>query len=96
MEIFYFLLSNAYIAADKLDVAKDAFKEGVAKEPENKFYRYNYGSLLLNAQEYEAAAAQLEKAFEIDPDYENAIYNLAVTYVKWGAKDERRNGKKRK
>ncbi|MCB0753546.1 MAG: hypothetical protein KDC52_18890 [Ignavibacteriae bacterium] len=22
---------------------------------------------------------------EIDPDYENALYNLAVTYVKWGA-----------
>jgi len=80
------LLSNTYIAADKLDVAKDAFKEGVEKEPENKFYRYNYGSLLLNAEEYAGAAEQLEKALEIDPEYENAIYNLAVTYVKWGAK----------
>lgn len=79
------LLSNAYIGADKLDVAKDAFKEGVMQEPENKFYRYNYGSLLLNAEEYEAAAVQLEKALEIDSEYENAIYNLAVTYVKWGA-----------
>jgi tetratricopeptide (TPR) repeat protein len=79
------LLSNAYIAAEKLEVAKDAFKEGVEQEPDNKFYRYNYGSLLLNAEEYEAAALQLEKALEIDPDYENAIYNLAVTYVKWGA-----------
>jgi tetratricopeptide (TPR) repeat protein len=80
------LLSNSYIAAGKLDVAKDAFKEGVTQEPENKFYRYNYGSLLLNAEEYEAAAVQLEKALEIDSEYENAIYNLAVTYVKWGAK----------
>jgi tetratricopeptide (TPR) repeat protein len=79
------LLSNAYIGADKLDIAKEAFKEGVEKEPENKYYRYNYGSLLLNAEEYEGAAAQLEKALEIDSDYENAIYNLAVTYVKWGA-----------
>lgn len=79
------LLSNAYIGADKLDVAKEAFKEGVEKEPENKFYRYNYGSLLLNANELEPAAEQLEKALQIDPDYENAIYNLAVTYVKWGA-----------
>jgi tetratricopeptide (TPR) repeat protein len=79
------LLSNSYIAADKLDIAKDAFKEGVIQEPENKFYRYNYGSLLLNAEEYEAAAAQLEKAVEIDGNYDNALYNLAVTYVKWGA-----------
>ena len=80
------LLSNSYIAADKLDVAKDAFKEGVQREPENKFYRYNYGSLLLNAEEYQNAAEQLEIALKIDPEYENAIYNLAVTYVKWGAK----------
>ncbi|MCW8849308.1 MAG: tetratricopeptide repeat protein [Melioribacteraceae bacterium] len=79
------LLSNAYIGADKLDVAKEAFREGVEKEPENKFYRYNYGSLLLNANELEPASVQLKKALEIDPDYENAIYNLAVTYVKWGA-----------
>mgnify|MGYP000750702302 CR=1 FL=1 len=25
-----------------------------------------------------------DKAIEIDPDYENAIYNLGVNYVKWG------------
>ncbi len=79
------LLSNAYIASDQLDVAKDAFKEGVAKDPENKFYRYNYGSLLLNANEFAEAEVQLKKALEIDPDYENAVYNLAVNYVKWGA-----------
>ncbi|MCB0731178.1 MAG: tetratricopeptide repeat protein [Ignavibacteriae bacterium] len=79
------LLSNSYIGANKLDVAKDAFKDGVLQDPENKFYRYNYGSLLLNAEEYPEAAAQLEKALEIDGEYENALYNLAVTYVKWGA-----------
>ena len=79
------LLSNSYIAAEKLEVAKEAFREGVEQEPENKFYRYNYGSLLLNAEEYEAAEVQLKKALELDPDYENALYNLGVTYVKWGA-----------
>ena len=25
-----------------------------------------------------------KKAIDIDPTYENAIYNLGVTYVKWG------------
>ncbi|MBK8943700.1 MAG: tetratricopeptide repeat protein [Ignavibacteriae bacterium] len=79
------LLSNAYIGAEKLDVAKDAFKAGVQQDPENKMYRYNYGSLLLNANEYPEAEVQLKKAVEIDPNYENALYNLAVTYVKWGA-----------
>ena len=57
--------SNSYIAADKLDIAKDAFKEGVEREPENKFYRYNYGSLLLNAEEFENAAEQLEVALKL-------------------------------
>lgn len=79
-------LSNAYISANKIDVAIDAFKSGVEQEPGNKYYRYNYGVLLLGANEFEKAAEQFAKAIEIDPDYQNAVYNLAVTYVKWGAK----------
>lgn len=77
-------LSNSYIAANKLDVAKDVFKAGVEAEPGNKYYRYNYGVLLLGAEEYAEAEKQFVKAIEIDPDYENALYNLGVTYVKWG------------
>lgn len=79
-------LSNAYISANKLDVAMSAFKEGVEREPNNKFYRYNYGVLLLNANNYPEAEAQFKAAIEQDPNYTNAIYNLAVTYIRWGAK----------
>ncbi|GJQ62472.1 MAG: hypothetical protein SCALA702_15250 [Melioribacteraceae bacterium] len=78
------LLSNAYIAADKMDVAMDAFKAGVEKEPDNQYYRYNYGVLLLGANMFSEAADQFEKAVDIDPDYTNALYNLGVTYIKWG------------
>ncbi|MGD8778255.1 MAG: tetratricopeptide repeat protein [Ignavibacteria bacterium] len=78
-------LSNSYIASGKLDEAMSAFKQGVETEPNNKYYRFNYGSMLLNAERYEEAVVQLKKAVEIDPDYENALYNLAVTYVRWGA-----------
>lgn len=79
------LLSNAYIKANKIEVAKDAFKAGVEQDPENKYYRYNYGVLLLGANEFAGAEEQFKKAIELDPEYENAIYNLAVTYVKWGS-----------
>ncbi len=79
-------LTNAYIAANKIDVAKDAFKEGVEKEPDNKFYRFGYGTILLGANEFEEATKQLEKAYELDPNDEKALYNLAIAYVKWGAK----------
>jgi len=77
-------LSNSYLGANKIEVAMDAFKEGVEKEPDNKYYRYNYGVLLLGAEMFEDAETQFLKAIEIDNEYENAIYNLAVTYVKWG------------
>jgi len=78
-------LSNSYIGANKIDIALTAFKAGIEQDPGNKFYKYNYGVLLLGANDFAGAEEQFSKAIEIDPDYENAIYNLAVTYVKWGA-----------
>lgn len=77
-------LSNSYIGANKIEVAMEAFKTGVEKEPNNQYYRYNYGVLLLGANRYSEAEEQFKKAIEIDPEYTNAIYNLGVTYVKWG------------
>lgn len=77
-------LSNSYINAGKVDVAINAFKDGVAKDPENKYYRYNYGVLLLGKNDYDGAVEQFKKAIDIDSSYQNAIYNIAVTYVKWG------------
>jgi tetratricopeptide (TPR) repeat protein len=77
-------LTSAYIEADKLDIAITSAEKLVAKDPMNKAYRYNYGVLLLNAAMYAEAEEQLKKAIDIDPTYENAIYNLGVTFVKWG------------
>lgn len=79
-------LSNAYINADKLDVAMETFQEGVKRDPNNKYYRYNYGVLLLEAEDFEGAEEQFQKAVDIDPEYSNGVYNLAATYVKWGTK----------
>ncbi|MGE5430358.1 MAG: tetratricopeptide repeat protein [Syntrophomonadaceae bacterium] len=91
-------LSNAYISANKASVAMETFKTGVEKDPQNQYYRYNYGTLLLQAadvdakagnydkaiSEYQVASDQFTKAMEIDPKYHNAIFNLGVAYVKWG------------
>jgi tetratricopeptide (TPR) repeat protein len=77
-------LSNSYIAANKLDIAMDVFKAGVASDPQNKYYHYDYGVLLLDAGQYEEAEKQFMSAVNIDSTYENAIYNLGVTYIKWG------------
>ncbi|MFA8342090.1 MAG: tetratricopeptide repeat protein [Rhodothermaceae bacterium] len=88
------IVSNAYIATGKLDIALATFEEGISKEPTNKFYRYNFGSLLLNAQKYEEAIEQLKAAVEIDPEYTNAIYNLGVAYVNKGSKVREENEEK--
>jgi tetratricopeptide (TPR) repeat protein len=75
---------SAYIGANKLDNALTSAEALVEKDPNNKFNRYNYGVVLLNTDKYPEAETQLLEAIKIDPDYDNAIYNLGVTYVKWG------------
>jgi tetratricopeptide (TPR) repeat protein len=76
--------TSAYIGAGRIAEAITASKILVDNEPNNKIYRYNYGVLLLNAERYPEAETQLLEALKIDPEYENAIYNIGVTYVKWG------------
>lgn len=77
-------LSNAYIEANKTQIALGVFKAGVDKEPGNKSYRYNYGVILLQGNDFVGAEEQFKKAVEIDPAYHNALYNMGITYVKWG------------
>jgi tetratricopeptide (TPR) repeat protein len=92
------LLSNVYIAAERAETALETFKSGVEADPNNKFFRYNYGVLLLKvtgtdsakaqpalASEYfEKAIDQFRAALAIDSTYEAALYNVGVSYVNWG------------
>jgi tetratricopeptide (TPR) repeat protein len=80
----WFLLTNAYISANKTSVAMDIFKAGVEKDPKNQYFRYNYGTLLLQSGKFEEASVQFIKAIELDQKYSSAYYNLAVTYIRWG------------
>lgn len=75
---------SAYIGANKMENALNSAAALVEKDPNNKFNRYNYGVVLLNTDKYAEAETQLLEAIKLDPEYENAIYNLGVTYVKWG------------
>jgi len=79
-------LSNAYVDANKMDVAMKAFEKGIEKDPTNEVYRYNYGVLLLGGNNFEEAANQFQKAIDIKNDYVSAHYNLGVTFLKWGAR----------
>jgi tetratricopeptide (TPR) repeat protein len=76
--------TSAYIGAGRIEEAIESSKLLVENDPGNKIYHYNYGVLLLNSEKYPEAETQLLEALKIDSEYENAIYNLGVTYVKWG------------
>lgn len=78
------MLNASYVETGRISEALESAKLLVDKESENEVYRYNYGVLLLQTNNFAAAEEQLKYALQIDPAYENAIYNLAVTYVKWG------------
>jgi len=77
-------LSASYIQVGKQDVALSSFKSLVDREPDNKIFRYNYGVLLLESNDYTGAEKQFLNALEIDSEYESATYNLGITYVRWG------------
>jgi tetratricopeptide (TPR) repeat protein len=72
------------------DAIQNLLEEGITDNQEekndnkDKFYYYNNGVYLLNANSFEEAEKKFLKAIQIDPEYDNAIYNLGVTYVKWG------------
>jgi len=78
-------LANAYVMSGRIEEAKTSFADGVKTQPNNKGFRYNYGTILLNIKDFTAAEEQLKKAVELDPTYLDAIYNLAACYINWAA-----------
>jgi tetratricopeptide (TPR) repeat protein len=72
---------NAYNRAGSMDQALDAYREQVKNNPENATYRYNYGALLLEAERYADAIAQLDSAVALRPAHVESQYNLGAAYV---------------
>ena len=64
--------------------AMQAYRQQIRQNPENATYRYNYGSLLLNANRYDEAAEQLARAVEYDPNDPKKQYNLGAAYLNQG------------
>jgi tetratricopeptide (TPR) repeat protein len=75
---------NALNKTGQTEQAMEAYRQQIERNPEDATYRYNYGSLLLNADRYEEAAEQLQKAVELDPDDPKKQYNLGAAYLNKG------------
>lgn len=74
-------LLNAYNRAGKTEKAMAEYQKQIEENPNNVTYRYNYGSLLLNAERYDKAIKQLQKAVELDRQDVKAQYNLGAAYT---------------
>jgi tetratricopeptide (TPR) repeat protein len=75
---------NALNQTGNTEQAMQAYKRQIERTPNDATYRYNYGSLLLNADRYDEAATQLSKAVELDPDDPKKQYNLGAAYLNKG------------
>ncbi len=74
-------LLNAYSETGQDDRALETYTEAVTNNPENAIYRYNYGSLLLQAERFDEAIEELRVATMLDESYVDAYYNLGAAYI---------------
>ena len=75
---------DLYVRSGKADEAKPSIRAALMKDPDNKVYNYNLGVLLLQTDSLKEAISYFEKALAADANYEPALQNIAVTYMKLG------------
>jgi len=76
---------NLLIAVDKVDEARNKLEEAVVAEPNNPGLFYNLGFLHDQTKNKEEAVKNYKKAVEIDPDYFEANFNIAVNHYNTAA-----------
>ena len=77
-------LLNAYNQAGETEKAMAEYRTQIEDNPNNATYRYNYGSMLLNADRFGEAIEQLKEAIELEPGNMRAQYNLGAAYTNMG------------
>ncbi|HTP79173.1 MAG TPA: tetratricopeptide repeat protein [Bacteroidota bacterium] len=78
------LLLQAYVKANKIKEAIVAFKDAVARDPQNKQNRYILGVLYRTSGDYTASIEQFKESIKIDPGFNDGLFDLGATYYNWG------------
>ena len=87
-------LIDVYDRTKQSDKAMKLTTEAIARDPNNKVYRYASGVFLLKQDKFAESTEQFKKAIEIDPTYTDATYNLGVAYLNWGVSMKEESDKK--
>lgn len=82
-------ITEIYKKLDQPEKAKTEYERMLGEHPSKNLYT-SYGAVLLKTNDYEGAISAFQKALDIDPAYEFALYNLAASYKNWAAADQKK------
>jgi tetratricopeptide (TPR) repeat protein len=63
--------------------AESLLTEAISKDPKNKLLHLTIGSIYIDLKQNEKAEESINNALAIDPDYEDALYQLGAHLVTW-------------
>ena len=78
-------LGDAYLAADRLREAEEAYRRAVILDPEHLLAANNIGVLRLREGRHDEAVAQFRKVCDFAPGFADAWYNLGLGHQGLGA-----------
>ena len=78
------ILLQAYVQSDRIKEAIGEYEQVTRANPDNKVNHYILGVLYRSATDYKAAVAEFQRAYQLDPNYSDALFDLGATYYNWG------------
>ena len=83
------IIPEIYRKLNQPEKAKAQYEQMIAEHPSKNLYTA-YGTNLLNLDDYEGAIGAFQKALDIDPGYEIALYDIAAAYKNFAAADQKK------
>jgi tetratricopeptide (TPR) repeat protein len=83
------VIPDIYRRLGQTDKAKAEYERMLAERPSKNLYAA-YGVVLMKSEDYNGAIGAFEKALEIDPAYDNALFNLGAAYQNIAANEQKK------
>jgi tetratricopeptide (TPR) repeat protein len=80
-------IPDIYMRLNRTEKARQEYEKVLADHPSMNNY-VAYGSLLLKAQDFPGAIGAFQKALDIDPNFEPALFDIAAAYKNWARADQ--------